>query len=90
MVDAIKNERKAIYSRDEAALIVELFEDVLSAYDISVPSPEDDERDPEDKIGLYGSTYNDLLDSVEDRIIEMLSKHSAGTNIIQDVFSGTV
>lgn len=34
-----------IYTHDEAALIIEKFEDVLSQYDIHIPSPEDDERD---------------------------------------------
>jgi hypothetical protein len=71
-------------------LIVELFEDVLSAYDICVPSPEDDERDPDDMVGLYGSTYSDLLDAVEDSLIELLDRHSKDTKIIEYEFSGTV
>lgn len=79
-----------IYTHDEAMLIVEMFEDVLSAYDISVPSPEDDEREPDNMVGLYGSTYSDLLDSVEDRLIEILDKHKRDCEIVQGEFSGTV
>lgn len=79
-----------IYTHDEAMLIVEMFEDVLSAYDISVPSPEDDEREPDNMIGLYGSTYSDLLDLVEDKLIEILSKHEQNCEIVQGEFSGAV
>lgn len=79
-----------IYTHDEAMLIVEMFEDVLSRYNIEVPSPEDDDRDPEDAVGLYGSTYSDLLDAVEDSLIELLKKHRANTEIIEGEFSGTV
>lgn len=79
-----------IYTHDEAMLIVEMFEDVLAAYDISVPSPEDDEREPDDNVGLYGSTYSDLLDSVESKLIEILEKHNPTTEVIRDKFSGTV
>ena len=64
-----------IYTHDEAMLILEAFEGVLSRYDISVPSPEDYDRDPEDMVGLYGSTYSDLLDYVEYRLITLLEKH---------------
>lgn len=57
--------KAAIYTRDEAARIIEMFEDILVANGISVPSPEDNDRDPDDKLGLYGSVYSDLLDKVE-------------------------
>lgn len=79
-----------IYTHDEAMLIVEMFEDVLSTYDISVPSPEDDEREPDNMVGLYGSAYSDLLDSVEDKLIEILDKHKRDCEIVQGEFSGTV
>ena len=51
------NMNKKIFTRDEASQIVEMFEYVLAFYNIKVPSPEDDEREPDD-IGLYGSTYS--------------------------------
>ena len=66
-----KNENK-FYTRDVALLIMEQFEDVLSRYNISVPSDEDDERDEDDMIGLYGSTYSDLIDAVEDIVIDAI------------------
>jgi hypothetical protein len=64
--------KDTIYTRDVAANIVEIFEDVLCEHEISIPSPEDDERDEDDKIGLYGSTYYDILDSVEARIKDLV------------------
>lgn len=79
-----------IFTHDEAALIVELFESVLFQYSISVPSPEDDERGEDNDIGLYGSTYSDLLDMVEASLVSILERHSPGAEIVKDVFSGTV
>lgn len=79
-----------IYTHDEAAQIVEAFEDVLVRYGIHVPSPEDDERDPENSVGLYGSTYGDLLDAVEQQLIELLQKHTADSTVVPYEFSGTV
>lgn len=61
-----------IYTRDEAAKIVEMFEDILVENEISVPSPEDDDRDPDDNLGLYGSVYSDLLDRVEDTLVKII------------------
>ena len=79
-----------IYTRDEAMLIVELFEEILSRYDISVPSPEDDERDKENAIGLYGSTYSDLIDTVEEKLQAMLWLKQNGAEVITGKFSGNV
>lgn len=77
-----------IYTHDEAAMIVEMFESVLDKYDIVVPSDEDDEREVENMVGLYGSTYSDLLDDVENALIALLSKHKSDTNVITYLFSG--
>lgn len=77
-----------IYTHDEAARILDVFEEVLSKYNIHVPSPEDEDRDKDDMVGLYGSTYSDLLDDVEDRLITLLAKHTSTTNIISYEFSG--
>lgn len=79
-----------IYTHDEAMIIVEMFEDVLSKYNISVPSNEDDEREEDNMIGLYGSTYSDLLDSVEENICSLLARCRRGEKIIENEFSGTV
>lgn len=79
-----------IYTHDEAMLIVEMFEEVLCANGIKVPSPEDDEREPDNEAALYGSTYSDLLDSVETALVEMLAKHTSSTEVVEGEFSGTV
>lgn len=76
----------SIYSHDLAAEIIDCFEEVLSRYDISVPSPEDEEHEPDNMIGLYGSTYTDLLDEVEGILTELLE--NTGVNYIPDIFSG--
>ena len=78
-----------IYTHDEAMLIVEMFEDILSEYNIHIPSPEDDEREPDNMVGLYGSTYSDLMDSVEYRLCDILDRCKCGANVIEGEFSGT-
>ena len=40
--------------------------------------------------GLYGSTYGDLLDSIEDQICSILARCKAGDQIIEDEYSGSV
>lgn len=76
----------AIYTHDEASRIVEMFERVLDKYDISVPSPEDDEREKDNMVGLYGSTYSDLLDEVEAHLIFLLEQ--ADPKIVKYEYSG--
>lgn len=82
-------EGKTIYTHDEAARIVEFFEDILSMYDIRVPSPEDDEREEDNMVGLYGSTYSSLLDDVEAELVSILERHGeTDVEIIEGEFSG--
>lgn len=77
-----------IYTRQEAADIVEAFEDVLMKNNICVPSPEDGERDPDDMVGLYGSTYYDLLDFVEHTLIDLLDTYEkCKPEIVTDTFN---
>lgn len=78
-----------IYTHDEAAQIIEVFENVLAYYNIKVPSPEDDEREPDNEAALYGSVYSDLLDDVEDRLIDMLERKDGLSKIVAGEFSGT-
>ena len=76
-----------IYTRSEAADIVELFEMVLDKYDTRIPSPEDDEREPDNEAKLYGSTYFNLLDEVEAKIVSLLTRIGEGPNeIVEGVF----
>lgn len=79
-----------IYTHDEAMLIVEMFEDILAQHNIKIPRPEDDERESDNDAALYGSIYSNLLDSVEDKLIEILERHTLNTKVIRDEFSGTV
>lgn len=81
--------KAAIYTRDEAARIIEMFEDILVENGISVPSPEDDDRDPDDKLGLYGSVYSDLLDDVEHRLVRLFAYNKAGAEVVVGKFGGT-
>lgn len=77
---------KKIYTRSEAADIIDLFEEVFAEYNIHVPSPEDDEREEDNMVGLYGSTYYKLLDSVEEAIIGLLEEKLTDTEVIVDEF----
>lgn len=79
-----------IYTHDEAMLIVEMFEDILSEHGIKVPSHEDDEREPDNEAALYGSTYSDLMDRVEENLVDLLARHKPDTEIIEGEFSGNV
>ncbi len=81
--------RDTIYTHDEAAKIVELFESVLDNYGIKIPSPEDDEREADNAASLYGSVYSGLLDSIENNLIEMLVRHNNADDVITGEFSGT-
>lgn len=85
--EELNSERK-IYTHDEAAHIVEMFEDVLDEYGIKVPSPEDDEREPDNEAKLYGSVYSGLLDTVESNIIDLLARYSHGASVVEYEFSG--
>lgn len=82
--------KEPIYSHDEAALIVEEFETVLEKYGVKIPSPEDDEREEDNEATLYGSTYSDLLDSVEGMLISLLNRRANGAPVVECTFSGKI
>lgn len=87
----IVGEGASMYTYDEAAQIVDLFESLLDKYNVRIPSPEDEERDEDNEAKLYGSVYSDLLDSVEDELIDILHRYSHTDGaIIINVFSGTI
>lgn len=67
-----------------------MFENILDAYGIKIPSPDDDEREPDNEAKLYGSVYWDLLDDVENSIIELLHKYEQGAEIVKYIFSGNI
>ena len=77
-----------IYTRDEAMAIVELFEDVLERYGITLPSGEDEDRDPETSARLFGSTYYELVDAVEYNLVQMFLEHGLSCrNILTDAIN---
>jgi anaerobic ribonucleoside-triphosphate reductase activating protein len=83
------NQENKIYTHDEAARLIDMFEEVLAKYNIHVPSPEDEEREEDNMVGLYGTTYSELLDNVENHLIDLLDRKNPDTEIVKDVFSGT-
>lgn len=87
--------RQKAYTRDTAALILEKFEDLLTAKDMRVPCADPDEQaelngDPDNDARLYGTEYSDLLDEVEADIAELADKIQAGAAVVKDEFSGTM
>ena len=84
----LNSDRKTIYTHDEAARIVDMFEEVLAEHNIRIPSPEDEERGSDNTVGLYGSTYGDLLCDVEAHLIELIKAASCGCEVIEYEFSG--
>lgn len=76
----------AIFTRDEAAEIVEKFDNLLIEHNICIPSPEDEEREPDDMVGLYGTVYYGLVDYVESKLKEIIERFQNGEDIITDVF----
>lgn len=77
-----------IYTLDEATRIVEMFEDLLCENGIKVPSPDDDQRDPANDAALYGATYYDLVNEVEQRLIDLLNADADAIEV--GAFSGTM
>lgn len=86
-MDEKKNQQEPVYTHDLAAECVELFENILDAQDVTLTSPEDDEKEEGNGARLYGSTYSELLDNVEDIFVVLLKKY--GVPFVEDEFSGT-
>ncbi len=59
-------------TRYYAAVIVELFEDLLINNDITIPCPEGDQNYLNKAVPIHGPVYSDMLDSVERIIVQML------------------
>jgi hypothetical protein len=75
----------AIHTRNIAADILEMFDDVLTAHGIRVPSEEDNERGADNDAALYGMVYWNLLDDVE-RIVADAANRGKTEDIITGVF----
>ena len=57
-----------IMPEKKAMEIVDIFEDFLDEHYITIPSPEDDEREPDNSARLYGSVYWNLVEDVEESL----------------------
>lgn len=79
-----------IFTHDETTQIVEMFESLLEEHNIVIPSPEDDQRDPDNAASLYGSTYSDLHDRIEEALLNILKRHSDGADVVAYEYSGTM
>lgn len=79
-----------IFTHDEAAMIVDRFENLLYKHGIKLPSFEDDDREQDTDAALYGSTYSDLLDDIEETLIELLDRRASGEQVIKYEFSGNI
>ena len=75
----------AIYTRNIAAEILDMFDDVLTAHGIKVPSEEDDQRGEGNDAAIYGMVYWKLLDDVE-RIVAESADRAKREDIVTGVF----
>ena len=77
-----------LYTRPFAADIVSLFENLLDAHDIIIPSPEDSDGrfDDGNSAPIYGTTYSDLVDEIEQIIVDMLGHYDSEAEIISFVY----
>lgn len=75
----------AIYTRNHAAEIMEMFDDMLTEHGIKVPSEEDDQRGADNDAALYGMVYFNLLDAVE-RVIADAANRAKQEDVIVGVF----
>lgn len=71
-----------IYTHNVAAQIMDQFENLLEEHDITVPSPEDDERGEDNNARLYGTVYGDLMEDVERLLLEATYDTAPPTNIL--------
>ena len=77
---------RPIFTLNEAADIVMMFDDVLDRYDITVPSPEDDERTEDNDARLYGSVFWELVEAVQEHVVDILQRQEEGAEIVLDTF----
>ena len=70
-------------TRYYAAAIVELFEDLLTSNDITIPCLEGNQN-YFDKHPIHGLVYSDMLDSVERIIVQMLINNGVPRRDILD------
>lgn len=80
------NAADTVSTHNIAADIVEMFEDILENNDVTIPSPEDDEKEEDNSARLYGSVYSNLLDSVENILVAALEAFKEKQEYVQGQF----
>ncbi len=78
---------KEFNTHNAATDIVEVFENILDKYNITIPSPEDNERGEDNAARLYGSVYSNLLDEIEGMLIAYISEAKDADEIISYVYN---
>lgn len=83
-----------IYTHDVAAMLLELFEDLLEEKDIDIPCADDDEEsercENDNSARLYGTEYSTVMEDAEDLIAGLLDAYAAlpSPGYVTDEFSG--
>ena len=67
--------------------ILDLVDNYLSSFGIKVPSPEDHERGEDNDAALYGTTYAELFDPIEDMIVDAVERAARGESVQSYVFN---
>lgn len=73
-----------IYTMNEAANIIDLFEDLLDKYDITVPSEDDADRTEDNNARIYGMEYAELLDTIQTRLVMWTALVKNGAEVVAD------
>ena len=73
-----------IYTMNEAANIIDLFEDLLDKYDITVPSEDDADRTEDNAARIYGTEYSELLDTIQTRLAMLTALVKNGAEVVTD------
>ena len=68
---------KKVYTQEVAHDIVEKFENLLDRHNIDIPDEDRELEDDSDNTArIYGMTYAEILEEVEDIIIELLNDNA--------------
>ncbi len=75
-----------IYTHNITADIMDIFDDALGQLDITVPSPEDAQKDDNNDAVLYGSVYANIFEEIESYLTTVLN--DAGVKTKSGAFVG--
>lgn len=86
--DNMKTKAVSVNLHKAAAIITDIFENILDANDIQIPDEDRNDED-ENQACLYGMTYDRILTEVEDELKRLATtiKDNPDIDIITDVFN---